>query len=409
MAVRSSHGARAKWALAAVCLLGAAVGATVEAAAAAADSAAQLAAARQAMLDRAVLGPMRVQSLAWLDAQGRLEEMSVFQQAGHVPRAIGVPSAEPSRGFTDSVASAAEDVPPAWRHALQWHLAWQQPAAPLPADLRERAERVVLWRGVQAVCAELLATPAAGRPAEPARTEPTARWSAEWTVPAPLAGSVDPGGAAGTSYWQAVSARGTPPPSAQLSFQLALESSSEGQPEAYLAWTLRASDGALLDTGSVRWPLAWETERSMVPVLHPGAMTRLRAALGPVRTQWSQRLSDLPLQVPVRSADGRQFELPLGHQHGLRLGQHLLLADRREGAGDPLSERGLPQALLEVSEVGPQSARARLQAGRAPAVPKAGDWVAFPLDAVVRPARAPLPSLPSPPLHSPHSTAQSPS
>ena len=335
--------------LAAACLA-AALGAQAQTAPAGAahDPERQLQAIRDALLEKTLSAPVRVQSFGWIDAEGRLHESTQFTSDAKV-RGVRVQAyvedaAAPVRVQVDAdvlpsgLGPRAEADPKRclatarrWRQALHVESHLDISLAPLPA-----AEMAPLRSAVQQAFLDA--------------SRDSRRWVAQARPPQPA-----------TSYEQALF----------------------GRDMDRTEWLARIEL-----TGSSADPQA---RIELAPLHHPSRAHRVTVSLwglGPTPQAMVSVMAEAIASLERQSAcdplwyavagNGEQMYLREGVRHGLQPGDRLLLVERQHLPGrllDPGAARAL--ALVQVGTPTAHGTPLRWLAGPRPA--QAGDWVVLPL------------------------------
>jgi hypothetical protein len=341
----------------------------------------ELDAIRQALLRTTLeAAPTRVLSTAWIDTDGRLHESTQFHSDARVrgvrvlsyiqapdqpasePPTLGVVAPLPHglgpKALTDPSACAAD--PLRWRQPLGLQLL----ASPTLMGEAAHTGQALLQLAGQAWQAQ-------------------AQRSQRWRSTAQVALNLNPyerallGPAPVATGWLAVLQLAPAQPAAPGMLQLlGLAGASQ---EAVFELSISVAHplgGQPLWQASLplRVPQAWRSQ-------DPSAWMVLMAdQLGGHMQQWVRQLDSASACEPVHF-DLQETEAPwqlnAGAAHGLRLGDRLLIMDRRhlpQRILEPGSTERL--ALAEVAQLGPRGARLRQLAG--PALAGRGDWVALP-------------------------------
>jgi len=341
----------------------------------------QLEAIRQALLHTTLeAAPTRVLSTAWIDGDGRLHESAQFHSDARVrgvrvlsylqgpdgplspPPALDVVAPVPHglgpKALTDPAACAAD--PLRWRQPLSLQLQ-QSPA--LMGDAAHTGQALLQLAG-QA-------------------WQVQAQGSQRWRSTAHVAMHLNPyerallGPAPSAHGWTAVLQLAAAQPAAPGMLQR-LGLLSEAQ-ESVFEISIRVAHplgGQPLWRASelVRVPQAWRSQDPSVWML------TLADQLARQMQQWVHQLDSAsacePVHYDVQESE-QPWQLDAGAAHGLRLGDRLLIMDRRhlpQRILEPGSTERL--ALAEVAHLGPRGARLRQLAG--PPLAGRGDWVALP-------------------------------
>jgi len=319
---------------------------------AAADPERQLQAIRQALVETTVAAPVRVQSFAWIDAEGRLHESAQFTSDTKV-RGVRIQSYVDGRGDAQPVARVEVDP------------------SVLPAGTGPRAA------------------------ADPAQcAAPQRRWRQGLHVEVSVAPDLDVMHvgtaqrlAAGISHAFVRAAQDSQrwiaqrrPYQPASAYERALVWREADRTE----WLLRVELGGLEGEGV-------EARFELATVQQPAQVRRLRMRLpaGDLRAAdlsllMAQAVQSLdgqaacdPMWFSVESAGGSMV-LRGGAAHGFKTGDRLLLVERQFLPSRLLEPGALRSiAIVQVDSAGPDGSPLRWLAGPRPE--KAGDWVALPL------------------------------
>lgn len=326
--------------------------AAAPAAQAAPDPERQLQAIRDALVEKTLSAPVRVQSFGWIDTEGRLHESTQFTSDTRV------------RGVR--VQAYVED-----------------PTAPV----RVQVDTSVLPAGV-------------GREADPQRCQvPARRWRQALHVEA-ASPEERAGGhalvalsremerafleaASGSRRWVAQRRPYQP----ATAYEQALVGREADRTEWLVRIALEPGDG-LVQARIELAPLSQPAPRHQLRLVLPGVETgvgrtatldphALRAAMSGALATLERQSACEPLWYSV-AAQGDRLHLREGAAHGLQPGDRLLLVERQHLPGrllEPGAARGL--ALVQVEASAAHGTALRWLAGHRPA--QAGDWVALPL------------------------------
>ncbi len=318
----------------------------------AADPERQLQAIRQALLDTTVAAPVRVQSFAWIDTEGRLHESTQFTSDARV-RGVRVPS------YLDDPAAAV----PAARMEVSPQVLPPGTGPRAGTDPQQCLAHQHRWR--QGLHVEVGLAPDLDV-LHPGSAQRLAAGVAQALVRA----------AQESQRWVA-QRRPYQPVSA---YERALLWREADRTE----WLLRVQLGGLegqgvearFDLASVQQPAAARRYRLRLPA------GELRAAdLSLLMAQAVQALDQQVACEPVYfsvESSGPALMLRGGVAHGVKAGDRLLLVERQFLPSRLLEPGALRSvAIVQVDAAGPDGSPLRWLAGPRPE--KAGDWVALPL------------------------------
>lgn len=341
---------RRGWLLAGCLAAACAANAQTAAGTAAADAERQLQAIRDALVEKTLAAPVRVQSFGWIDTEGRLHESTQFTSDTRV-RGVRVQSYLEDPAVAAAAAAAAEAV----RVQVDADVLPSGLGRKVQADPQQCLASARRWR--QALHVE--AVNPSGIPVVHTLTRDlvqsfldAARESRRWVAQRrPLQPA--------TAYEQALVGREVDRTEWLARIEL------DGRPGALQARVELMPLQQPTQARRVRVSLS-ATDAAGLDVAMAGALTALER----------QSACD-PLWYSV-AANGDRLHLREGMAHGLQPGDRLLLVERQHLPSrllEPGAARAL--ALVQVEATGAQGTPLRWLAGPRPA--QAGDWVALPL------------------------------